>query len=409
VEGGCRLATCVVDFQDESLEFEVPSEREVAAWRGPRGVDPDAAKAAVGEALERPRDFPPLRQMIVPGDQVTIALDPEIPECQSVLDALVGVLGEAGVEPAGITVLTTTAGPSGCEGVASMGGTIAVHDPDDRAGIAYLASTKEGRRIYLNRLLTDADVVVPVGLLRPDAELGHRGPWSLLFPGLSDRQTMQALRDRAGGDSPGGQRRREARFEESSEVGWLLGAQFALGIVPGAIGLLEIVAGRDTAVREAGIAAIDHHWTMHAPSRAEVVIAGVGGSGSSATLEDLAMALDTARGLVQHGGKIVILSRAAGPIGPALRRLTEADDPREAVAVLRGLEDVDDYSIARRVALASDWADLFVCSGLDAEIAEGLAIAPLERPEQARRLALNAGSVTFLSRAELTRAQLQGD
>jgi hypothetical protein len=400
------LVTCVVDFQDESLEFEVPPERVVAAWRGPRGIDPDGASSAVGDALEHPRDFPPLRQMIVPGDQVTIALDPEIPEWRSVLDALVAILGQAGVEPGSITVLAPTACPSGCDGIVCKGGTVAVHDPDDRAGIAYLASTKEGRRVYLNRLLTDADVVVPVGLLRHDADSGHRGPWSLLFPGLSDRQTMQSLRDRAGGHSAGGQRRREARLEESSEVGWLLGAQFAVGIVPGATGLLEVIAGCDAAVRETGIASIERHWTVEVPSRAEVVIAGVGGPRSAATLEDLSTALETARGLVQHGGKIVVLSRAAGPIGPALRRLTEADDPREAIAALRGLEDHDDYPIARRIALASDWADLFVCSGLDPDVAEGLAIAPLERPEQARRLAMNAGSVTFLSRAELTQARV---
>jgi hypothetical protein len=409
IVGGRRLVTCVVDFQDESLEFEVPDERLVAEWRGPRGLEPDAARAAVADALEHPRDFPPLRQMIVPGDRVTIALDPDIPDCRSVLDVLAATLARAGVEADGITVLAASAGASGCEGVAGQGGTIAVHDPDDRAGIAYLASTKEGRRIYLNRLLTDADVVVPVGLLRHDADLGHRGPWSLLFPGLSDRATMQSLRDRTSGDPAGGARRHGARLEESAEVGWLLGAQFAVGLVPGAFGLLEVVAGRDAAVRDAGIAAVERQWTMAAPSRAEVVIAGVGGPGSQATLSGLAAALETARGLVQHGGKIVVLSRATGPFGPALRRLMEADDPREAVAALRGLEDHDDYPIARRIAVAADWADLFVCSGLDAEIAEGLSIAPLERPEQARRLAAGAGSVTFVSHAEFTRAEVAAD
>lgn len=394
----------VVGFQDDGLEFEVPPERVVAAWRGPQGLPALEAVAAVGDALEHPRDFPPLRQMIVPGDRVTIALDPEIPEAAPVLDVLVGILESAGVEPESITVLASKAPPSGCERAASLGATIAVHDPDDRSGIAYLASTKDGRRVYLNRLLTDADVVLPVGLLRHDADLGHRGPWSLLFPGLSDRATMQALRDPAGGVHWRG-----ARLEESSEVSWLLGAQFSVGIVPGAAGVLEVVAGRDAAVRDAGIAAIDRHWTMEAPSRAEVVIAGVGTPAASATLADLAAALETARGLVQHGGKIVVLSRATGAVGPALQRLMAAEDPKEAVAALRGLEDRDDYPIARRIAMASDWADLFVCSALDAEVAEGLGIAPLERPEQARRLAANAGSLTFLSHAELTRAVVEAE
>src|SRR5262245_15456285 len=157
---------------------------------------------------------------------------------------------------------------------------------------------------------------------------------------------MLSLRDRAGAASPEAARRgHEARLEEASEVSWLLGTQFYLGIVPGARGMLEVVAGRDAAVRERGIAAVEEHWRMQAPSRAEVVIAGVGGPGVGATLEDLAAALETASGLVQQGGRIVVLSRASGPIGPALQRLMTADDPREALAALRGHEDDEDYPI----------------------------------------------------------------
>jgi hypothetical protein len=324
-----------------------------------------------------------------------------------VLDALVEVLGRAGVGPETLTVVAPSAPLTGSESEGGFGGTIEVHDPDDRARIAYLASTKEGRRVYLNRSLTDADVVVPVGLLRDDPDVGYRGPWSVLFPGLSDRQTMQSLRDRAGAGSPGAdQRRREARLEEASEVSWLLGTQFYMGIVPGARGLREVVAGRDAAVRERGIASIEQNWTMRAPSRAELVIAGVGGTGSRATLEDLAAALETAGGLVRCGGRIVVLSRASGPIGPALRRLMGVGEPGEALAALSGLKEADDYPIARRIARASAWADLFVASGLDADVVEGLSMAPLERPEQARRLAANVGSITFVGRAELTRAEV---
>ncbi len=69
-----------VDFQGESLEFEIPEERVVGDWRGPEGMDAAETTAAVLQALESPRDFPPLRQMFVPGDRVAIAFDPTIPE-----------------------------------------------------------------------------------------------------------------------------------------------------------------------------------------------------------------------------------------------------------------------------------------------------------------------------------------
>ena len=39
---------------------------------------------------------------------------------------------------------------------------------------------------------------------------------------------------------------------------------------------------------------------------------GIGGPGAAATIDDLAEGLATACRLVQHGGKIVVLSRARG-------------------------------------------------------------------------------------------------
>lgn len=394
-----------VDFQGEALEFEVPEERVVARWSGPEGLDPAGVPAAVAGALEGPLDFPPFRQMIVPGDRVAIAMDPAIPDAGAVLEALIGQLGRAGVGRETITVVTASPMAAGSVRPDAGGESVEVHDPDDRARIAYLASTREGRRVYLNRSLTDADVVVPVGLLRYDPDAGYRGPWSVLFPGLSDRPTMQAMRAGAGSAPTDADRaRHRAQLEESSEVSWLLGSQFYLGIVPSARGVLEVVAGRDEAVRHRGIEAVDRSWSLRAPSRAELVVAGVGGSGPAATIEDLAAALETAAGLVRRGGRVVALSRAAGAIGPALQRLSTVDDPGEADAALRGLEDAEDYTVARRIARAAAWADLFVAGALDPDVLEGLAIAPLERPEQARRLADGAESVTFVGRAELTRA-----
>lgn len=396
----------VVDFQGESLDFDVPEEHVVAAWRGPEGLDPSGVADAVAGALERPREFPAFRELFVPGDRVAIAIDPDVPTSSGILDVLIEVLAGAGVERETITIVS----PAALEGPGTPGGSVEIHDPDDRSRIAYLASTREGRRVYLNRSLTDADVVVPVGLLRPDPDLGYRGPWSVLFPGLSDRPTMMSLRGDGGSGAPEADRgRRAARLEESAEVSWLLGAQFHLGLVPARTGVLEVVAGHDVAVRARGIAAIDEHWTMQAPARAELVIAGVGGSGGGATLEDLAMALETAAGLVRRGGRVIVLSRASGPIGPALQRLSTVDEPGEAAAALHGLEEAEDYPVARRIARAAAWADLFVASGLDADVAEGLLLAPLERPDQARRLATGAGSITFLGRAELARAGVDAE
>ena len=115
---------------------------------------------------------------------------------------------------------------------------MAVHDPDDRSQLAYLATTKEGRRVYLSRHLTDADLVVPVGRIGFDPILDYCGPWSVLFPGLASREILR------GASKPAPRRRRcppgeaaaRSNREESLEVSWLLGTQFHVGVIVGAHG-----------------------------------------------------------------------------------------------------------------------------------------------------------------------------
>lgn len=353
-----------VDFAGESLDFEVPEEKVVAAWRGPPAGALPLPADAVRNALESPRNFPPLRQLVVPGDRVVLAIDPTIGNLHDILDPLHAVLVEAGIESGSVTVLSTAAGSSGPDRAMPAGATLAIHDPLDRAGLAYLAATKQGRRIYLSRLLTDADVVIPIGRLGSDPIFGHRGPWSVIFPGLSDREAMETHRGRyRDQDEDIPPTHTKASLEESFEVSWLLGTQFHIGLVPGLRGFTEIVAGRDREVLDQGIAAWESHWTFRAQSRAELVVVGVGRPGLDTDWFTLAEALATAARLVQHGGKIVVLSRLAGELGPSLGRLMEADDPKRAKAVLRGHEGDPDFVPARQLAHALTWADVFLLSG----------------------------------------------
>ena len=131
---------------------------------------------------------------------------------------------------------------------------------------------------------------------------------------------------------------------------------------------------------------------------------GIGGSGYVATIDDLAEGVARACALVQHGGKIVALSRAQGVIGPALQSLIAIEDPKQRVAALRGHEGDDDFLAAHRLARALAWADVFVLSGLDRDLLDDLSVVAIENPEQARRLVAKSGSCSFVSQAERTLA-----
>ena len=125
----------------------------------------------------------------VPGDRLALAMAADLPAASTLLDAAARIARDAGVEADAIAVVSP--GPTPAATVA--------FDPDDPTKRAYLASTREGHRVYLSRDLTDADVVVPFGTLGFDPRLGVRGPWSVIYPGLADAETARQFHARHAG------------------------------------------------------------------------------------------------------------------------------------------------------------------------------------------------------------------
>ncbi len=417
----------VLNYQDERLELEVADDRLLGFWPGPDPLAEVEVRTRVRQDLEEPQDYPPLRKAVVPGDHVVLAVDPEIPQVERFATIAAEVLEESGVDREAIQVLAlgpirsretatirSEVGPqdllasNSISRKTSQGLHWIEHDPADQTQIAYLASTDSGRRVYLNRHLTDADVVVPVGLLSYDPILGYQGPWSTLFPGLSDLETQQAIRGQASIHVPDIDHSRPA-LDESAEVTWLLGSQFHIGILPGSTGIAGVIAGLESTVRVQGMRALDRAWTLRVPERAELVVAGIGQPGTPTRLQDLARGLATAANLVRRGGKIAILSRVEGPIGPAIQRLIGSEDPREWPKILRGAESEPDYPAARQLALALAWADVFLLSGLDDDVVDELSMIPLARPEEVQRLADLCDSCLILNHADLTRGVVEED
>ena len=395
-----------VEFQDEQLELELPDEMLVGLWKGPAGVAGEAAVAAVRNALEHPLGFPPVRQAVVPGDRVAIALDSSLGGITPVLRVVVDLLYQSGVEPGDVTVVASPANRASLSDELPQGIALELHDPTNQRRLAYLATTNEGRRIYLNRHITDADVVIPVGRLGYDPILGYRGPWSAIFPSLSDQETRASYRQGMAGDAPG-QLTPRPELDETFEVSWLLGTQFHLGLVPGRSGLAEALGGLAEPLRDLAIGAIDRLWSFRPPTRAECVVAGIGSPGVPTGIDELVEGLVTASRLVTHGGKIVALSRTQGVIGPSLRRLSDAGDPKNAPAALRG-HDADPDSVAgRRLAQVLAWADVYLYSGIDRQVVEDLSMVPIDHLDDARRLLARSSSCLLVSHADLTRGTVR--
>ena len=112
------------------------------------------------------------------------------------------------------------------------------------------------------------------------------------------------------------------------EVSWLLGQPVSRG--GGARLARARRGGRRPGERRSGAGNRRRGFRLEVRGRfaRELVVVGIGGPGMPATIDDLAEGLATACRLVQHGGKIVVLSRVQERIGPAASSLIDIDDPK---------------------------------------------------------------------------------
>src|SRR5262249_39545900 len=108
---------------------------------------------------------------------------------------------------------------------------VEIHDSSHRKKLSYLATTRKGRRLYLNRTAVDADQLIVLSGRGYDPLLGYSGTVGELFPAMSDEETKQQLFNALSNDVPSTEPwpiRREA-----DEVAWLLGAPFMVQVIEG--------------------------------------------------------------------------------------------------------------------------------------------------------------------------------
>ncbi len=125
------------------------------------------------------------------------------------------------------------------------------------------------------------------------------------------------------------------------------------------------------------------------------VVAAVSGSPAGHDFGVLARAAALAARLVQEDGRIVLLTDAAPTLSEAFEMLREADDPEEAMALMRKNQPARSEDALAWTAAAGH-ARIFLLSGLPADTVEELHAAPLENERQVGRLIANEESCLVL-------------
>ncbi len=394
-----------VDWGRQHLDVDVTADKVIAVRGGapaPALADPVATMRG---ALEEPVDFPPLRRALTPDDHIAVVIDERVPQLARLLVPVLEHLRAGGVPPEAITLvcLPPSSGQPWLEEVPDefQDVHVEVHQPGDRRKLSYLATTRQGRRIYLNRSVVDADQLVLLTRRTYDPLLGYGGGAGALYPGLSDEATRQELAAHLRLDAPGPDPWEVRR--EATEVAWLLGAPFLIHVIEGRGGdIAHVLAG----AAQSSVAAerlLDARWRVSVDRPAELVVASVGGDPAGLDAEALARAFFAAARVVKPGGRIVLLTEATPALGRGFELLRQGDDPAAAQRLLLR-ERPADLSAGFMWASAAARARLYLLSGLPAEVAEEAFATPLEQAPEVQRLLDAADSYLFLADADKTLA-----
>ena len=377
-----------------------------------RAADPAAAAAPPRELVRAALDNPagldaPLRRAVTPDDRVAIVLDESLPHVAELLAGVIEHLVSAGVAPEAVTVVVPPGG-TGAGWVDDLPDEFAdirleVHDLEDPKKLAYVATTKAGRRVYLNRTVAEADFVVTLTGRRFDPTFGYAGAEAAIFPALADPDAAAAVvgtfNTRPPADKP-----TPARVE-AAEVMRLLGAPLLVQVIAGyGDAIADVVATLSDRTAD-GTRRQDAFWRAAADDAPDLVVAAVSGDPARVRVLDLALAALAGSRVVKPGGRVAVLCDAEPPIGEGVEIVRQAADPEDVPGVLKKRKP-DDWPAAAGWAKAARSCNLFLASRYPDELVEELFATPLASAAELQRLCDAAEKVLVVRDAHKTLVEL---
>ncbi len=329
-------------------------------------------------ALENPLDYPPLTDAIFPGDLVALAVHPDVPSGQQVIQHVIQYLLAKGVEPNDMTLVTAPRMkfqlPTELAAVETKLN-FAVHDMDDQQSVSYLAANQDGQPIKINRTLFDADVIIPITCR------DHPASFNDIYPEFSHAETIQRYQQAANHLK---ERRGEIRLANEH-----LGVFFSLNIVGGPGGeVREVLFGQKEPCDLAAEEMASQIWSVEPQPPVPLVIATLEDAPENQTWQQFCLALVAANDVSDGDGQIVICSELA-------------DQPEDDIRqVLMMPFEVDQERVGDKLAKASELMQrvvrilmdrqVFLKSNLSESVVEELGLGPIAGADEFRRLVARA-------------------
>ncbi len=359
--------------------------------------------SAVAAALVEPRDYPSVVEATVPSDRIALALDSGLPQVDAVIAGIIQPLMMAGVSPENITLVFAHSYADYRSVISRLPAVIrnrvvvTRHDPADQHGLAYLAASHDAHPIYMNRIICDADLVIPVNCLRVGESGGSEDFQAGVFPTFADQATIDRFATPLAALKKS---ERKRRLREIEEAAWLLGARLTLQVIPGnGDQLLHVIAGDVDSVRHQSRDLAKAAWECEVPERSSLVIAGLEGGPEQQTWENVVRALLAALRVVDlENGTIVLCSELQESPGLAIMQAMSSryqDQPM--------LDETSaETTAANRLVEALGSVRVYFHSGLHEDVVSDLGMAPIDDPRDINNLCKQHRSCTVISNSQHT-------
>jgi lactate racemase len=194
-----------IEFPYPGMErMTVPSDHDLQVFTLPKVMSSHGGRELVKKAVENPIGLPPLRQLALGKSKILIVADDitRPTPLAEFADLITDELLRAGVRADQIEFLMalgTHRNMTGDEIRKKLGGRIASqfkihnHGWKDTDQLEYIGDTDQGAPVWINKMVSRADLVIGLGSIMPIEICGFTGGGKILIPGVGGQITVDEM------------------------------------------------------------------------------------------------------------------------------------------------------------------------------------------------------------------------
>ena len=291
-----NASSSYVRFDQVAQKLSKPQLRE---FGNPVEIAVQDVSQAAFDALQSPIDFPAIGEAVIAGDRVALAVDPNVPDLVQVLRGVVKAIEQSEPECIDIVLWDETTSHTLAEVRSEFADlNVLTHQCHIRDELMFLGADNQDEAVYVNRVIVDADFVLPVIAARQrDAQ--SCADVTGIFPAFAD-SAARARRLVSPVDPSSSETKNETL------VPWQLGILVGVVVSASAAGhVAKIVVGSLPALATE-IKSLSETADMVSLERSSLLIASLDGGHQQQTWVNAVRAVIAATELLDEGGTIVL-------------------------------------------------------------------------------------------------------